>query len=137
MDKQENSSIQNFDFDIINKKVIITRCDTSATEVVIPSEIMGYPVTKIGIGAFFICKKLKSVTIPSSVKIIEQDAFNKCISLTSITIPNTVEIIRKRAFAYCENLESIQLSQSIIILEEATFRECKKLKSISIILFLK
>jgi len=51
VDKQENSLIQNFDFDIINKKAIITRCDTSATEVVIPSEIMGYPVTKIGIGA--------------------------------------------------------------------------------------
>ena len=67
MDKQENSLIQNFDFDIISKKAIITGCDINATELVIPSEIMGYPVTKIGIAAFFHCKKLKSVTIPSSL----------------------------------------------------------------------
>lgn len=36
-------------------------------------------------------KKLTSITIPSSVKYIGQNAFNGCTGLTSITIPETVE----------------------------------------------
>lgn len=44
--------------------VTITDCRTAATEIVIPSEIDGLPVTSIGSYAFHNCSRLTSVTIP-------------------------------------------------------------------------
>ena len=44
------------------------------------------------------CKSLTSVTIPTSVTSIEDDAFSGCIGLTSITIPNSVTSIGNNAF---------------------------------------
>lgn len=48
--------------------------DTSVTEIVIPSEIEGLPVTRIS--GFSNCFNLVSVTIPESVTSIDSDAFS-------------------------------------------------------------
>ncbi|MBQ3565935.1 MAG: leucine-rich repeat protein, partial [Oscillospiraceae bacterium] len=47
--------------------VEIVECDTSATEIEIPSEIDGLHVESIGYRAFSYCKNLTSITIPDSV----------------------------------------------------------------------
>ena len=46
-----------------------------------------YTLTSIGDGAFEGCTSLTSVTIPKSVKWIEESAFKGCKSLKSVTIP--------------------------------------------------
>ncbi|MBO7118901.1 MAG: leucine-rich repeat protein [Bacteroidaceae bacterium] len=70
--------------------------------VVIPPSInhggKTYPVTSIGEGAFFICNKLTSVSIPGSVTSIREEAFSGCRSLTSITIPEGMISICNGAF---------------------------------------
>ena len=50
--------------------------DTSVTEITIPVEIEGMPVTRISSHAFSRCSKLASVTIPESVIMIDRTAFS-------------------------------------------------------------
>ena len=50
--------------------------DISVTEITIPAEIDGLPVTRISSHAFFRCSKLASVTIPESVIMIDRTAFS-------------------------------------------------------------
>ncbi|MDE5619661.1 MAG: leucine-rich repeat domain-containing protein [Ruminococcus sp.] len=66
----------------------ISGCYKSVTDVVIPSEIGGVPVTSIGGSAFYGCKNLISIIIPEGVTRIESSAFEGCENLTSIEILN-------------------------------------------------
>lgn len=56
---------------------------------------------RISSGAFKNCKKLTSVVIPDSVKIIDDNAFEGCVNLKSINIPDSVSVIGKNAFLNC------------------------------------
>lgn len=91
----------------------ITSCEMSATSVEIPESIDGVPVTVIGIYAFQMCK-IKSVTIPNSVKEIGHYSFNRCSDLTSITIPDSVEKVGIRAFENCSSLKTIEFPDHVV-----------------------
>lgn len=52
-----------------------------------------------------------SVTIPTCVKEIVEDAFKNCSSLTSVTIGNSVTSIGWSAFEGCNNLKEIDFSR--------------------------
>ena len=58
-------------------------------------------------GAFYCCDSLTSITIPSSVTSIGNEAFWSCDSLTSITIPSSVTSIGNYAFYYCSSLTTV------------------------------
>lgn len=47
-------------------------------DIIIPSSIDGYEVTRIGSYAFYKCETIISVIIPDSVTRIEDEAFNQC-----------------------------------------------------------
>jgi len=88
--------------------VAITDCPDGATgDVIIPSEIVGKPVTVIGYVAFGGCSNVTSITIPESVLKIGDSAFIGCSNLTSIIIPQSVLIIGARPFYRCTNLTAI------------------------------
>ncbi len=74
-------------------------------DITIPSEVTyegkTISVTCIGGGAFYHCRNLANITIPSSITKIGAGAFYCCISLTSITIPNSVTSVGKYAFQHC------------------------------------
>ena len=77
------------------------------TNVVIPSEYNGLPVTSIGDGAFSDCWRLANITIPNSVTSIGDSALSNCTSLTNITIPNSVTSIGDSALYWCSSLTSV------------------------------
>ena len=77
---------------------------------------MGENITQISENAFYYCKKLKSITLPSSVKIIEGSAFSNT-GLTNITIPASVDSLGQRAFGECGNLTNIRIENKAAALK--------------------
>ncbi len=112
--------------------VEISGCDKSVTEVVIPSEIEGVPVTSIGEYAFHRCSGLTSIAIPDSVINIDNFAFDSCHGLTSITIPDSVTSIGEGAFSDCSSLTSITIPAGVKKIGVKTFSGCTVLTSITI-----
>ena len=72
---------------------------------------MGSNVTAIDAHAFQNCGKLKSVTLPSTLTTIGNEAFYRT-GLTSISIPASVTSIGDFAFQYCDNMTSITIEDS-------------------------
>lgn len=60
--------------------------------------------------AFCNCKSLSSVTISNGVKTIGDYAFSGCTNITAVTIPSTVKRIGQYSFAGCKNLSSLTIN---------------------------
>ena len=69
-------------------------------QLVIPEKVGGYTVVGILKAAFDRCDQLTSITFPSTVKTIGEDAFYNLTALTELTIPATIESIGDGAFKY-------------------------------------
>lgn len=106
--------------------------ENTPTEVVIPSEYNGLPVTAIGKRAFSGCKRIEKVIIPDGIISIGYSAFKICVNLIDITIPDTVTSIGGSAFSQCRSLESIKLPNNLTVIESHLFELCKNLKSITV-----
>ena len=88
-------------------------------------------VKVIGEGAFQGCHDLEEIEISDGVEYIESDAFLDCFSLRKIVIPNTVKSIGTSCFLGCKNLEDVTLGDNLESLESHAFYQCKKLKTIN------
>ena len=88
----------------------ITGFDNSISDVVIPSEIEGLPVTAISVGAFYL-SAITSIEIPDSVTSIGEMAFLGCTSLKSVKLSTGVAKIDKNAFGSCSALQEIQVAK--------------------------
>lgn len=64
-------------------------------------------VEVIGEMAFRSKKKLKSVSLPSSLKTIEKDAFYDCDDLDNVVIPASVSTVRGYSFSECDSLKTV------------------------------
>ena len=62
---------------------------------------------------------------------IERETFSGCTSLTSVTLPSTLLMIESRAFENCTSLNEIQLPDSIEHLYEHAFYNCSNLTSVN------
>ncbi|MCM1140558.1 MAG: leucine-rich repeat domain-containing protein [Muribaculum sp.] len=69
-----------------------------------------YVVNRIGEACFSQAINVRSVKIPSTVKVIEGDAFSECIYLKEIELPSSVSSISSdEAFNYCLSLQSFKV----------------------------
>ena len=89
-------------------------------------------VKSIGTYAFYLCKGLKSVTIPGSVISIGDSAFYSCSSLTSVIIQNGVTSIGNHAFDSCSSLTSITIPDGVKSIGAYAFYRCGQLESITL-----
>ena len=108
-----------------------TRFNSYEGQVAIPAQVthggQTVPVTGIGKSAFRNCVGLESVTIPATVKNIDDYAFRNCIGLVEIEIPSGVESIGNQAFSNCMNLERIALLGAVKSIGDDAFRDCSAL----------
>ena len=95
-------------------------CCRSLSDIVIPSS-----VTSIGNRAFLSCLSLSKIVIPSSVTSIGDSAFFCCRSLSDIVIPSSVTSIGVSAFRCCDSLSKIVISSSVTSIGKGAFCYCK------------
>lgn len=102
-----------------------------ATEVTVPAEVNGVPVTATGKSAFAYCSNLEKVTFPTSLETLGGYTFQECTSLNSVELPEGLKTIGNRAFRKCVSLETITLPNSLVTVVESAFQQ-SGIKSITI-----
>lgn len=95
-------------YEMTKDRVLITRFQGQASQVVVPEHIEDAPVTAIGKKAFLSRKNLRC-----------------------LVLPETLEEVGDWAFAYCDGLEQVIMPVKAIRFGKAVFLECQGLKRIS------
>jgi len=104
---------EEFGFFIINQnELMITEYLGTSKDVTIPETFNNYTVTVIG-HSVFNDKEITSVTMPDTIKEIQDYAFSSNRTLTSVKLSNKLELIGSNAFFNCRNLKSIELPASL------------------------
>ncbi len=84
----------------------------------------------IGSGAFFECEALRSFTVPSETKKIEEDTFKYCRALATLDLANISEIGYEAFLGTA--LSSVELPDGVKIVDGSAFASCAALKSVVI-----
>lgn len=141
-----------FQYNEYENHIEITKYLSDNSDVIIPDEIGGKPVTELGAKAFevygpqnvtiadsvtdiaeqafFSCYTLKNVVLPDGITKISESTFSYC-GLTDITIPDSVTEIENHAFSFCSGLTGIVIPDSVVMMEQYAFIGCDNLKSIT------
>lgn len=100
---------------------------------VVLAELNGLPVTTITEGAFESNTALTSITLPSTLKVIESHAFKNCLSLLEVKIEATaMDKIGDEAFYGCTALESIIMPETLTAFGKSVFHNCTVLTVFSL-----
>ncbi len=120
--------------------VAITGLKTIVAEVDIPSQINGKNVTSIKLSKALAPNMVTTkVTIPNTVKTIENNAFIMMQAITSLEIPSSVTKVCSGAFQRCIGLKTITFKGNYITFtvnesngSYSTFNGCSSLQSVAI-----
>lgn len=102
----------------------------SEKNLVIPAQIDGYSVTRIGYGAFAECKSIETLTIPDGVVSIGDYSFSQSTQIREINIPDSVASFGRYSFAGCNSLEKVRIPSRIRSLSYGVFFDCISLKEV-------
>lgn len=154
--EKTETSIYDFEYELNdNDEVVIKKYTGTDKEIVIPEDFNGYSVVEIGSSAFYNNRNITSVTLPSTVKKISNNAFyyctelvtvnfnegleeigdsafNRCYKLSSVKIPDSCLMIGSYAFYYCSGLVSLDLGKGVQTIESYAFEHNDSLTSITI-----
>ena len=91
-------------------------------------------VTDIGVGAFYGCIALNTLTFAEGSRLekIQNYAFMNCIALQSVTFPETVESIGDAAFFECVGLESVIINEGTLTVGAQAFQKCAALAEVKL-----
>lgn len=108
----------------------------TVTDLVIPNEINGLPVTEIGDNAFNAYQgfngNLFTVTIPANVTRMGENAFTYCTKLTTVTFEkgSKLKSMGDRCLAQCFQLSEITIPASVETIGHSAFNGCHTLKRV-------
>ena len=148
--KDEQGSIT----DIVLPKYLVEIGEEAFRGSDVTSILMPNTVKSLGIHAFEDCKKLKEVTLSSSLTLIPMAAFRGCDALQELQVPASVtkiadlafeasglkelelpmgvETVGAGAFYNCQQLEKLAFPNSLKKLGVCCFLYCNKLKSLTL-----
>ena len=118
----------------INDKEIEIRhySQNGKTSCVIPSRILGVPITEMGNYMFAGDTVIESVELPFCIKTMGSFVFSGCTSLNTVIMPKNLEVLGEHAFSRCESLETLDLPKGLTRIEPFTFNRCINLSEIYI-----
>ena len=123
----------NFEFvHYSDDSVELTKYTGSDSNVDIPTEIAGYPVSRIGTSAFENCTSVETIYVWAEVISIGEAAFRNCSKLESFDIPSSVITIADSVFENCSSLETIYIWGEVTSIGISAFQNCTSLESIDI-----
>ena len=103
--------------------------DFNEVDLVIPEvSPAGDVVVEIPYSGFYNKNSIKTVKIPSSLKLIGETAFWDCKNLTNVEIADGVEIIDSYAFSGCTELSKITVPDTVREVSRSSFENCEKLQ---------
>lgn len=111
--------------------ITIERYTGNETDITVPAEINGIPVTEIGSNAFNGCASVRIISLPESITSVGESAFEKCTSLENIEIPGGVKVLPERVFLG-SGLKSVMLNEGLEEIDGYAFGLCKNLQSVTI-----
>ena len=103
------------------------------TDLVIPSEIDGIPVTQIHPNAFKGNKTITSIVLPEGMTEIPKEFFADCTKLESVSLPKSVTKIGWWAFNDTYKLKNIVLHEGITELSSAAFQRAEGLEGVIVL----
>ena len=80
--------------------------------------------------AFYKCYELSEITLPSTLKSIEEMAFFRC-SIGELNLPENLTFIGKDAFSYCTAIEKVTIPATVTEIGEYAFYSCTNLLSVT------
>ena len=111
---------------------VVVGCGKYVTEANVREMAFGTYVTEIYTTAFEQHTFLKTVTLPSKLKVIQASAFHGCSNLRSIVLPDKVVSIGSMAFRDCNRLTSVHLPLFLKQIGDHAFSNCGNLKTLII-----
>lgn len=101
-------------------------------DLVIPEKIGKVTVKSIWGTTFVGNKKIKSVTIPSTITSLDDYAFQECSALTTVKLPKTLKRIGVSAFLDCTSLKNVNLPDGLKVIDAEAFSNCKSLTEVNL-----
>lgn len=113
-----------------------TRYNSYSGNVMVPEHVTWkgrtLAVTAVGKDAFRDCDNLYSVTLPNSVKLIDERAFRSASRMTEVVMPGQLESIGALAFTNCISLERVYLPSSVREIGYHAFLNCTGLNRVDV-----
>ena len=151
----DSDGAENYLYSVSGGNVTLTKYfGENEAEIVIPGEIDGMPVTRIGEKCFEDHDEIEQVVLPDTLKVIDYRAFYGCSGLTEMNLPESLEKTGGWVFAHSgfssvtfpegftslgygafygsDNLKTVILPEGVTSIGENTFRMCPKLESVTI-----
>ena len=80
--------------------------------------------------AFYKCYELTEITLPATLKSIEEMAFFRC-SIKALDLPENLTFIGKDAFSYCTAIKEVTIPATVTEIGEYAFYSCTNLLSVT------
>ncbi len=86
---------------------------------------------RIGNGAFSLCAKLEEINLPENLTYLGNGVFENCTKLKEINIPAGIEVINERAFE-ASGLKEVTIPSTVKTVGIMAFNSCQKLEKVII-----
>ncbi|MBE6576228.1 MAG: leucine-rich repeat domain-containing protein [Ruminococcaceae bacterium] len=89
-------------------------------------------VTSVGQLAFFNCHALTEVTLPASLRRIEQRGFWRCTALREVALPAKLDYVGVNAFYECTALRTMHIPWAVTFVSPTAFNGCTSLTKFTV-----